>query len=82
MVSEDAPSFVPYATMFKLEPRSRIVMLHTKRGRALECVNCGTLLGWSTYTLDPSGFDRMCHKCKMTAQDFWKGKPHKELDDG
>ncbi len=81
MAHKDVPSFVMYGTMFKLETRPRASMLLLKRGRHLECVNCGTQLVWNTYTLDPSGFDKMCHECKMDARTFWKGKLYRELDD-
>lgn len=81
----DAPeakaSWVPYATMFKLEDRTQVLMLNYAQRRCLVCVNCHMKLPWLVYTLDPASFDKACHKCKMDAHTFWRGRLHKELDD-
>lgn len=73
--------YVPYATMFKLEVRTRADMALKAAPRQLECVNCGMHLAWSIYTVEPTHFDERCPECKVFATDFWKDKPHKELDD-
>lgn len=78
---EPKPNFVPYGTMFKLEDRVRPAMGHDINPRQLKCVNCGLLLEWRIYTLDPERFDAKCRTCGMTAHEFWKGKLHKGVCD-
>jgi hypothetical protein len=75
------PPFIPYATMFKLEVRFRPEMAENPYPRQLKCVNCGMQLAWSIYTVEPTHFDERCPECKVWAKDFWKDKPHKELED-
>lgn len=75
------PSFVEYATMFKVESRPRPAMEVDETPRQLECVNCGVLMLWTTYRLDPLTFDRRCKDCEVRAKDFYKTRPHQEVSD-
>lgn len=74
----DQPVFVLFATMFKLETRSRLT---DETPRQLECVNCNMLLPWEVYTLDPQHFDRTCSSCGVRSRDFYKLIPHQEVND-
>ena len=70
--------FVPFASMFKL---TLPIMGFTTKPRRLKCVSCGWIVTFSWYFTDPSHFDKVCPSCKITAKDFYKDKPHKELTD-
>lgn len=78
------PSYIPYATMFKLEPWPRPHNYGGPcRGRQLQCVKCGLVLEWRIYTVAPDKFDEECSECGTDARDFWNEKPHKEIgEDG
>lgn len=71
--------FVPYKTMFKLEVWPRVNSLNVEP-RGLECVSCSHLLSFLIFTIAPLKFEQECNECKMTADKFWKGKLHRELD--
>lgn len=75
------PTFVEFATMFKLESRPRPTMFLNESPRQLECVNCGMLLSWVIYTLDPAHFDRTCSDCGARSRDYYKTRPHQEVND-
>lgn len=73
-------TFVPYATMFKVEELSPLDIA-TRGARQLQCINCGELLKWRTYILNPIAFDTGCHICHKKAPDFWEGKLYKRLEE-
>ena len=68
------PPFVEYATMFKVESEPSFP-------RHLECISCGKFLSWTTYYSNPHNFDRKCQACSVRARDFYKTRPHRELND-
>jgi hypothetical protein len=72
---EPVELFVPYATMFKLEPYKG----HAS-GRQLICLSCGQILEWRIYSIAPNKFDEECPSCKVTAPRWWKGKIHRKLE--
>lgn len=74
--SDPVEVFIPYGTMFKLEPYKG----HAA-ARGLICVCCGQLLEWRIYTISPETFDSECPSCKMTTERFWKNKVHRKVTD-
>lgn len=73
--------FVPFASMFKLEPPGRPGTAGHLLPRQLECVNCGMGFSWAVYTIEPPHFDERCPECGVWAKNFYKDKPHRELTD-
>ncbi len=71
--------FVPYKTMIKLEGWPRVNSLN-KEPRGVVCESCGQIIPFTIYTIAPEKFDQECGQCGMTADEFWKGKLHRELD--
>ncbi len=69
------PKFTPYDTMFKLQTSTTEI-----HPRKLECVHCGHVLDWRLYSVAPVEFDNECHQCRIRAQDFWKDKPHRKVE--
>ncbi len=68
------PKFVPFATMFKLEVRSRPEMVECLSQRDLQCISCGGLVTWRIYTIAPEKFDAECPECHTKASGYWDGR--------
>lgn len=49
--------------------------------RVLECVHCGDFLSWQFYNLAAAKFDTECPKCNIRAQDYWKNKNHRKVEE-
>ena len=73
--SNPVEPFRPYATMFKVAVPTIEV-----GERKLKCVNCKAVMRWKLYRVCPAKFDTECPVCRVTTDDFWRGKPHRKVN--
>ena len=64
---------LPMPTMFKLTD-------HEEGGsqRQVQCVNCGKTLSMGAYAMGAARLDKKCFFCGMTAEEYWKDRPHQD----
>ena len=77
----DKIPFVSFATMMKVEERSKERGEFDPKPKALQCVNCKVLMGWEGYRQRPEEYDAECPACRVKAEDFWKGKEHRKVEE-
>jgi phage FluMu protein Com len=62
--------------MFKLEDRTLAEMESDTTPRKVSCVNCGKILSMAAYAMGAGRLDNECPFCHVTAEEYWKNKPH------
>ena len=67
---------LPRPTMFKLEEKTLAELEAEDIPRKVSCVSCGKLLSMAAYAMGATSLDKKCPYCGMTAEKYWKNKPH------
>jgi len=62
--------------MFKLEEKTLAELESDSAPRKVKCVSCGKTLSMAAYAMGATCLDKKCPYCHVTAEVYWKDKPH------